>query len=460
MPPLLHPGPLLAALAAVACGPLGCAEEPDRPETAERGQALIGGEIDYGDEAVVFINTAGRLCTGTLVSPSVIATAAHCVDDVSADPNSTIFFGTDGYGEGLRVGVLRSRVHPEWNGSVGAHDVGVLLMLASHDPELAIPLNTSPVSFHVGEPIRRVGFGIHDRDTGELDGLKRQGTTVLHTVPAGTDYFFAGDSELSTCSGDSGGPAFLTIDGTEYLAGIHSFGYEGCVPPDNGSTRVDIYGDSFILPWIQENDPACGEDGLCSRIGCTGDPDCEPCGAEGSCTDDCPLPDPDCATSEIGEICRADTQCVSGMCVYWRGDPNSKYCTRECDRGNDDCPAGMSCQSVSPFGDICYFDDDPAGVLGDDCELPTDCGSYICEEGTCVTECDVGASVFCPTDFECTSLDGGNFYCHALDTGGSGGCSIRGTGDGRTTLLVVLLCAIWACARLNFFQPKRISKQQ
>jgi len=432
---------LAAAVALCTVG--ACTDEPARPSVAEGAHSLIGGEIDYGDEAVVFIDTSGILCTGTLISPSVVATAAHCVDFVSSDPNATVFFGTDAFGDGLRVGVRKTWVHPNWSGNPGAYDVGVLLMLASQDPELPIPLNTSPLTEHLGEPIRRVGFGIHESGSEEIDGLKREGTTVLHTIPAGTDYFFAGDDNLVTCNGDSGGPAFLTIDGVEYLAGIHSFGF-GCVPPDNGSTRVDLYWDSFFLPWIQENDPACGEDGLCARIGCTDDPDCEPCGAEGTCTDDCPLPDPDCPTSKIGEICQADTQCESGLCVSWSGDRQSRFCTRECDAASDDCPAGMSCQNISPYGDICYYDDDPPGVLGDDCEVPTDCGSYICEAGACVTECDVGASIFCPDGFECSSLDGADYYCHALDTGG-GGCA---TGRGRgSSALVLLVFALATAAR-------------
>lgn len=421
--------PVAAALAtAVLTTALAtaCLDDPARPTVADSEQALIGGEVDYGDEAVVFINTAGILCTGTLISPSVVATAAHCVDQVSSDPNATVYFGSDGFGDGLRVGVTKTWVHPNWTGSAGSFDVGVLLMLTSQNPDLAIPLNTSPLTEHIGEPIRRVGFGIHESGSDEVDGLKRQGTTVLHTVPAGTDYFFAGDDDLVTCNGDSGGPAFLTIDGVEYLAGIHSFGF-GCIPPDNGDTRVDLYWESFLLPWVQANDPTCGEDGVCARIGCTDDPDCEPCGPDGTCEADCSLPDPDCATSELGEICQANTQCVSGLCVSWSADRQSKFCTRECDPADDDCPSGMSCQNVSSYGNICYYDDDPPGVLGDDCEVATDCGSYICEQGACVTQCDVGASIFCPDGFECTSADSTSYYCHALETGGGGGCSATGT---------------------------------
>ena len=92
------------------------------------------------------------------------------------------------------------------------------------------------------------------------------------------------------------------------------------------------------------------DDGSCAPIGCMSDPDCEPCGADGNCTDGCALPDPDCATSEPGEICQAETQCTTGLCVFWSTDPSYHFCSRECEPGGADCPTGMSCQSVQPFG--------------------------------------------------------------------------------------------------------------
>src|SRR5690606_8614902 len=154
------------------------------------------------------------------------------------------------------------------------------------------------------------------------------------------------------------------------------------------------------------------------------DPDCEPCGADGTCVAGCPLPDPDCATAGVGEICQADTQCLSSRCVTWRGDGRTKFCTTTCS-GSGDCPAGMRCQGLGALGSVCYYDGAPPGALGDACSEPTECGSYICEQGTCVYSCDIGAGMLCPSGYECSSLDGERFYCLALEVDG-GGCSSSG----------------------------------
>jgi V8-like Glu-specific endopeptidase len=433
-----RPLALFLALATAACVP--------DDETEGLSSPLIGGDIHTGDEAAVAITTPGGdpFCTGTLVSPSVVATAAHCIDMAAGDPEITIFFGDDTESDGRKVGVKLSAAHPDWTGSLAdEHDIGVMVLNFPQDPFLPIPLNTSPMTDHVGDTIRRIGFGIYDRDTGDIDGKKREGSTTVTQVSTTGDWFLAGDDNLSTCNGDSGGPALLTIEETEYLAGVHSFGFDNgdtrCVPPNNGDTRVDLYADSFLRPYIDDNDPTCGADGLCAPIGCTDDPDCEPCGADGTCTDDCPLPDPDCPSSELGELCQAHTQCTTGLCVFWFGDPNTRFCSRECS-GDGDCPAGMSCQEIATFGDICYYDDAPAGVLGDDCDTHTDCGSYICELGRCVIPCDLTKGMGCATGFECSSLDDGvNYYCHSLDSGEGGGCCSATDRDPTIPGLLALL---------------------
>lgn len=432
---------LLAVAAVAACQPA------DPPATGSTAAPLIGGVVHQGDEAAVAITTpsGSAFCTGTLISPSVVATAAHCIDMAGGDPAITVFFGDDTESAGRKVGVALSATHPNWTGSLAnGHDIGVMVLNFPQDPFLPIPLNTSPTPDHIGEPIRRIGFGIYDRDTLDADGKKRMGTTILHQSSVGSDFFYAGDQDLSTCSGDSGGPGLLTIGDVEYLAGVHSFGFDSgdtrCVPPNNGDTRVDLYVDDFLQPYIDANDPTCGADGICAPIGCSDDPDCTPCGADGTCTDDCPLPDPDCPTSELGEICRADTQCTTGLCVFWIGDPSTHFCSRECDPAGDDCPAGMSCQSVGTLGNVCYYDDEPPGLVGSACEVATDCGSYVCENGTCVTPCDLTKGMGCIPGFSCNSIDDGqNYYCHADDTGGGGGCNSGGELPGALLALVMLL---------------------
>ncbi len=441
------------AFVAISFAALAGCQEPDRVRgTAQHTSPLIGGTIAEEDPAVVALTTGGSssFCTGTLISPSVILTAAHCIDMAGADPNFSAFFGTDLSGVGSRVGIGAKKQNLDWDGQVGANDIGLLLLNFAQDPFLPVRLNTSPTPQHVGEPYRHIGFGVFDRDTQQVDGKKREGTTTI-TGTQSPDITISGDSTVSVCFGDSGGPGMLTVAGVEYVAGIHSFTSGSDCQPPNGDTRVDVYVDDFILPWIQDNDPACGSDGTCAPIGCVDDPDCTPCGADGTCTDDdCALPDPDCPTSAVGEICQANSQCETGLCVFWPPDETYHFCSEECG-GDGDCPSGMSCQTIAPFGKICYYDEDPPGVLGDECEQATDCGSYICADGHCSKECDLGAGMGCPEAYSCDTLDGGDSYLCIGDFDDGGGCGCAAQG-GRAALGTGLILAlgVWlalACRR-------------
>lgn len=413
----------------------------------EEQSALIGGDVTTGDPAVVALQTGGGFpfCTGTLVSPSVVATAAHCVDMAGNDPAVVIYFGSDAQNlnTGRRISTDRKWQNPNWTGNLsGGNDIALILMAFPNFDVEPIPLIPDvPV---VGESLRRVGFGIYNQE-GDSDGLKRQGTVEIAQFSG--DVLISDDSTVTTCSGDSGGPAFVVRNGEEVLAGVHSFGLQNngvCVGGSDGSTRVDLYLEQ-MQNWIDANDPVCGKDWSCSTAGCTNDPDCGPCGANGECESGCALPDPDCPTAGPGEICQIDAQCMDGICVPWSGDPQRKFCAPSCSSDND-CPSEMSCQDVQGES-RCFYTSAPSGVVGDSCESAEECGSYLCNEGQCVTECDVSKGVVCPFGFTCTAAvgpDGGDaFYC-IKDVNDEGCCN---SSEPSLPALIFALAAIIGMCR-------------
>ncbi len=259
---------LLAALA-LACGP---APEP----TGSASAPILGGALDAADTSVValLIFSANgpqddSECSGTVVSPHVILTAAHCLSPEVAGPidHVTIFLGTDSddpvqlADPTLNVAVAETHYDSDFSAGGTTHDIGAVV--AASDLALApIPLRRD--SLGDGD----LGAAVHVVGYGESTGADLTSSGQRRSMDA--KIFSVDDSHLGLddviCFGDSGGPTFLTKDGVVQIAGIHSFG-----PPDNcvgigEDTRVDRY-TSFVDSIVSSADPGFPTGGGCSTSG-------------------------------------------------------------------------------------------------------------------------------------------------------------------------------------------------
>lgn len=196
----------------------------------------------YGGELVepgawptaVAILIGDTMCTGTLVSPKVVLTAAHCLDNNPSPALMHVVVGDDVWTEYRAIASVASHgSHPDFCGTdtevckVDIWDYGYVML---EEPLVGVE-PTRPLSdqaewdaaMYIGAPITVVGFGDDEKS---LNGFKRQvDVEIVRFSPSGLE-FQAGGEGHDSCQGDSGGPAFVTLSSGEVvLAGVTSRGY-------------------------------------------------------------------------------------------------------------------------------------------------------------------------------------------------------------------------------------------
>ncbi|MEM6991403.1 MAG: trypsin-like serine protease [Myxococcota bacterium] len=222
-----------------------------------RPDAIVNGEdaLPCQWPSTVALEKFGSLyCTGTLIHPQVILTAAHCLhpDGGWGVPDS-VNFGEDALAPELTAEIETCGIHPlyvsdaELHSPQDAYDLAYCLLDAPVDvPPTPVIMGCEVEQLVEGRELTIVGFGASGYPAAgpEGAGSKRWSTQTLQAIDGQDQVFVVGDG--SACSGDSGGPAYVQlVDGSWRVLGATARAH----PDTPDDPPYCLYGTVYTGAW-------------------------------------------------------------------------------------------------------------------------------------------------------------------------------------------------------------------
>jgi secreted trypsin-like serine protease len=235
------------------------------------GRAVAPTDAVAKHVVAVYDTRVGGLCTGTLIDTNIVITAAHCAPKKASHAKIIFSDSIDYILTSLEPDVKQERmltvvdfkIGPKWNPNNEADfDIGDIAIFKFKGQ---LPAGYSPVKMiadkselNIGTSVTLAGFGVDTiitkkidpktypnleeaiaygevvcEENGECVSVESEGDGMLRMTEAPISEFketevILDEKKAGTCSGDSGGPAFIQKNGELFLFGVTSRGGALC----------------------------------------------------------------------------------------------------------------------------------------------------------------------------------------------------------------------------------------
>lgn len=237
--------------------------------SADVNAGIIGGTDATGNEefakAVVLLydKQVGAICSASIISDRLLLTAAHCV--ASAPTSLFVVFGTDISSTDIIVRrVVTTATTPVWPArqeqDLNTGDMAMVGFVGGLPPGYAPAKMLGDLTqLKDGGVVTLAGYGTSDGVAGSGAGkLRYVDTTIQKAAYSESEILMEQSLGKGACHGDSGGPAYINVNGERFLIGVTS---RGVNDPGNHCGISSAYTSiAYYADWVKTEADTMGAD--------------------------------------------------------------------------------------------------------------------------------------------------------------------------------------------------------